>query len=483
MASVNKVFKNSSLYTLCAFLQKGSGFLLLPVYTSYLSPEDYGVMNLIVSITGFLSIFFLCSLHGAASRFHFRYNSSKKQSVVWGTILLLVLFNSFFLGGISIIFHKILIDPFTVGIPFFPLVFLALIGTMLSPLYLFYQSWLQCHQEGEKYAKNLLSNFILQTALNLILLILFHKGVFGMIFSSFLVSTIFFIYSIIKFVPHISLHIDKQIAFSAIKYSLPLVPHSVSGYLSVMLDRILLNNLVNAHQVGLYSVASQFGSILYIITSSINQAFTPWLYQVLEERPNQSDLQPIYKFAEISNVCCSFIALSITILSPELIMLMTAHDFLSSWDPIIYISFGYVFNGLYFFYSNTLFLSHTKYIMLISISSAVANFVLNLCLIPYWGYCGAGLAFLISQVLSSVIAMILSRRLVPLVAYNWWRMYFTCFLFFMLGASVFLFQMLDSTAIRLALKTFLIIIVMGIVTYLYKDSIYSFINRIFKIKR
>ena len=64
--AINKILKNTSLYTLCALLQKGTGFLLLPIYTTYLKPEDYGTMNLILSVTGFLSILFLASLNGAA---------------------------------------------------------------------------------------------------------------------------------------------------------------------------------------------------------------------------------------------------------------------------------------------------------------------------------------------------------------------------------------------------------------------------------
>lgn len=101
--TVNKILKNSSLYTFCALLQKGTGFLLLPIYTTYLKPEDYGIMNLITSITGFLSILFLVSLHAAAARFHFKYVTSKGQAIVWGTILLMVLFNSAFWGLICII--------------------------------------------------------------------------------------------------------------------------------------------------------------------------------------------------------------------------------------------------------------------------------------------------------------------------------------------------------------------------------------------
>lgn len=52
--AINKILKNTSLYTLCALLQKGTGFLLLPIYTTYLKPEDYGTMNLIDTVQNFV---------------------------------------------------------------------------------------------------------------------------------------------------------------------------------------------------------------------------------------------------------------------------------------------------------------------------------------------------------------------------------------------------------------------------------------------
>ena len=60
-----------------------------------------------------------------------------------------------------------------------------------------------------------------------------------------------------------------------------------------MLDRILLNKLIGIQQVGLYGVANQFGNILNLFTSSINQAFTPWLYQKLEKENESSNYKSI----------------------------------------------------------------------------------------------------------------------------------------------------------------------------------------------
>lgn len=480
--AVNKIVKNSTLYTFCSFFQKGSGFFLLPVYTAYLSPSDYGTLSLITSITGFLSILLLVSLHGAAARYHFKYQTAKGRSVVWGTILLMVLFNSLFWGLIILCFHRSLINPLTNGISFYPILLIAVLGTMLSPLYQFYQQWLQCMQDGVKYTINLFSNFVLQTILNLILLIIFHQGVFGMILSSFIVSIIFFLYSMISFLPHVSLRIDREIAKSAMSYSIPLVPHSVSGYLSVMLDRVLLNKMVGMQQVGLYSIANQFGSILNIVTSSINQAFTPWLYEKMEQSHNGDSFRSIYKFAEMSNVLCCFIAYLITMFSPELIRLMASDAFYSSWQPVIFVSFGYVLNGLYFFFSKSLFFSHTKYVMIISISTAILNLIFNLILIPPLGYLGAGLAFTLSQLVSSVISLVLSIKLVPMLSYYWKRMYLATLLFFMICTTIFLFQEIESVWIGLLSKVVLTLVVLGSILYLYRNSMQLFMSQIIKKK-
>lgn len=345
-----------------------------------------------------------------------------------------------FWGLVFIIFHDILLTPLTEGISFYPLLFLAILGTMLSPLYLFYQQWLQCVQDGVKYALNLISNFLLQVSLNLLMLIVFHQGVLGMILSSFIVSVVFFLYSIISFLPYVTLRINKKIVVSSMEYSMPLIPHSISGYLSVMQDRVLLNRIVGIQQVGLYSVANQFGNILNLFTSSINQAFTPWLYQKLEKVDESSSYESIYKFAEMSNVLCCLVALLITMFSPELIQLMTAEEFYSSWQPIVFITFGYVLNGLYFFFSKSLFFSHTKYVMIISIATVILNFIFNVIFIPHYGYVGTGLAFLLSQFVSSIISLILSMRLVPYLRYHWKKMYLSCIIFFFCVSLFFSFS-------------------------------------------
>ena len=177
--AIPRILRNSGLYSFVSFLQKGAAFFLLPVYTAYLTPEDYGTLSVIQALVSFFSIFLLLSLDGAAARFHFFSVDQYFRARIWGTILLLVLGNSVVLGLILIIFNHWLVEPFAKGIPFYPLIFLALLATILSPLYLFFQRWLQVTQQGGKYVINMLLNFVILTTLNIVALGVFKLGVLG----------------------------------------------------------------------------------------------------------------------------------------------------------------------------------------------------------------------------------------------------------------------------------------------------------------
>lgn len=477
---IPKVVKNTTFYSLASFLQKGIGFLLLPLYTHYLTPDDYGVLNVITSITGFISILFTMSLHGAASRFHFDSEELIYRAKVWGTILLLVIVNSIFWGVISITFHKYLVDPFIKGIDFYPLVLLAIIGTVMSPVYMFYQQWLRNRQDGVKYIINSLSNFALTVVLNIILLTIFNLGVMSMILSSLIVAIVYFAYSILRFIPNISFEFDKEIGKRAMSYSLPLIPHNITGYWSVMIDRIMLNTMLGSAAVGLYSIGSQFGSIISIVASSINLAFSPWCFQEMA-KGKEGDYNKLYLFADAGSAFCGVAAMVISLYSPEVVALMTSSSAYSdAWQPIPFICFGFVANGLYYFFCQPLFFAHTKYVMYISFLALATAYWGNLFLIPLFGIIGTGLSLYLSMIVTALLALIMARRLEPQIKYHSLQMIGVSIMLLLLSMSVFLFQTIDNIIVRLAAKSVLLLAVFVVLCIVYKSGVSIIINRIKK---
>lgn len=60
--AIPRILRNSGLYSFVSFLQKGAAFFLLPVYTAYLTPEDYGTLSVIQALVSFFLFFFFYRL-------------------------------------------------------------------------------------------------------------------------------------------------------------------------------------------------------------------------------------------------------------------------------------------------------------------------------------------------------------------------------------------------------------------------------------
>src|SRR5699024_5289914 len=130
------VIKNSSIYTVTSVLQKAIGFLLLPLYTTYLTPEDYGITGVVNALTALLSLLFTLSLNSSVQRYYYIYDDRPvERQYFFGTIFLTVLANSLFLGLLLVIFKDILILPFVGEIQFYPYIFIGILTIIVNPIY------------------------------------------------------------------------------------------------------------------------------------------------------------------------------------------------------------------------------------------------------------------------------------------------------------------------------------------------------------
>src|SRR5699024_5885560 len=76
---MKRVLENSFLYTFSQLLVKGIGFLLLPLYTYFLTPDDYGIVNLINSFLQISLYIITFSLGSGIMRFYVDYNDNHKD--------------------------------------------------------------------------------------------------------------------------------------------------------------------------------------------------------------------------------------------------------------------------------------------------------------------------------------------------------------------------------------------------------------------
>src|SRR5687767_660510 len=119
---------SSLIYTATNALQKGAMFLLLPLYTRYLSPGDYGIVAVVTAANSLLVILFTFSLHGAMTRFYFEYRADpEKLKEFWGTQLTAVLLISAAGAASLLLFGEPLARRLLPGIPFWPYIGIGLL--------------------------------------------------------------------------------------------------------------------------------------------------------------------------------------------------------------------------------------------------------------------------------------------------------------------------------------------------------------------
>lgn len=463
------IFKNSAIYTFVQFLQKGVGFFLLPLYTAMLTPADYGILNIVTSFSGFMSVLILLGLQGAASRFHFDDTDDNYRKELWGTLTTFVIITSVVMGGVLIVFHKFLVDPIIGDIPFYPYLLLGIINTVLSPLYVFFQTYLNTRQEATHYGINMFLNFLINTGLIILFLTVQRKGAQSVLLANVVTSLIFLIYVVIYFIPRIKMGIQKNHLNKSLKYSLPLVPHLLSNATSGMIDRFLINGIKDEAETGLYSVGNQFGSIVHTVVGAVNTAFSPWFMKnVIEEKNNNT--RNIEQFGLFCAFFYSFLALGISLFSPEVLQLMVTESFREVWTLIPLLCFAYVFQGLYFLFIDVLLIKDTGYVFVVSFSAMIVNVILNLVLVPQFGYMGAGVACILTFVIKSTLALIFGMIKVKNIRYPWLKMHLIVFVMF---ALTFINYLLNNVSVVWSLLIkFVIVLFLLLLTYFkYKDFI------------
>jgi O-antigen/teichoic acid export membrane protein len=414
MSDKRKVLENSFLYTFSSLLVKAVGFLLLPIYTIFLSPEDYGITNLVTSFTEVATFIISFSLYSGVIRIYADYKENKEiLKRLFGTVIIFISLSSVIFISIGLIFKNVLVLWLFEGVSFFPIVFIALLTLIFVSLHTMHQSILQAMQQGKKLTKINLVVFGLQICLNLVFIGAFKLGAVGMLLAQLIISVGYFLYMLIDLKVNnlITFRVDIKLLKESLKYSIPLMPHNLSTRIANFASRIFINNGGSIALVGLYSVASQFSLIIDIVQTSVNNAFQPWFFNMMRNKTNEGRVE-VVKLSRFLLLIYSLIYLLIGLFSQEVIILLTNERYVLAWTVIPILVIGFSVKSIYYFYVNILFYykKAARKIFISTITGSLTDIILAFILIPMYGMYGAALSFLFAKIIVVIIVVIISRK-------------------------------------------------------------------------
>ncbi|MBI9014037.1 MAG: oligosaccharide flippase family protein [Clostridiales bacterium] len=483
MNAKERVVKNSFLYVFSSILMKGFGFLLMPIYTFFLTPEDYGTINLLNGFINVMVFIVALSLYAAIIRFYVDYKKDhRKLKRFHGSVFSFILISGTVFLTLSLLFRSLLQTLFFDNMTFFPLVFIALLSITFLAIHTMHYNVLMAMQNGPKAVTVNIIFFLAQASMNIVFIAVFNLGAMGIMLVQLILNVIYFAFVIfdLKKYDLIEFCLDYKILKEVLKYSVPILPHNLSTRIASLISNIFLNSSNSLALVGIYSVSLQFGTLIDTIQVAVNKAFKPWFFEMLGDQ-SESNKNEIVNLTKVLLVCYSIIYMIIGLFSQDVILLLINDQYVTAWTIIPIFVFGFSIKSLYYFYVNILFYykEASKKIFIATITGSLSNIFLAAILIPLYGMYGGAISFAVSKVITVIIVVMITKKY-PFDGYKVYDMVkviLTSMLFLLLGL-IFSYSKYDTVFnISNFLYKFFILAVYLVLSYIwYKPLIKSFLT-------
>lgn len=409
-----KVFKNSAIYTLCNFLTKALNFLLLPLYTAYLTTADYGITGLTDSFKGVMCYVGIFSVQAAVMRFYIDYKddaNSLKRYV--GTLFSFGFLSTFSWIVVICLLQQYLSPILFQGVDFTPTILIALVGLLFGNVSSIFQELLRGMENAKLSAQVAIGNFFLTTALTVLFIVPLGLGANGVLLASAISSLCFFVFAVVYLRNNglISFCLDFGILKGVLAYSVPLMPHNLSTSIASLVSTVLINGSGSLAAVGIYNLASKFGVVCDTLQSSVSTAYQPWLFRMLHDRPNGFKEQ-IRSFTETLLWFYALVFVALGLFIQELVLLFMNNGYGEAWMLVPFIIGVYSIKTVYYFYIGILFYykEAARFIFVATLSSSVLNVVTSFLFIPVLGAYGSVLADGVSMVLRVGLVIFMCRK-------------------------------------------------------------------------
>ena len=385
--------------TIIIFLGKACtqliSFLLLPLYTAYLTTSDYGIVDLIITYVSLLVPVITVQLEMAAFRFLVDNREDKKiiSKIITNILYCIMSFATLFILGYIILINFI-------NIPYKWYILVNILVTIFSNLML---------QVSRGFGDNKtysIGSFITGSVIiisNVIFIAWFKIGAKGMLISSVLANFICSIYLFIKLKVYKYINfklINKEFIKKSLKYSWPLVPNGISWWIINASDRTIISYFLGTSANGIYAVSNKFSGI---VTSVLNIFSLSWTESAALHVDDED--RDVFFSDAMNKMIKLFISIVLVIIAfmPFAFKVLVNEQYNEAYYYIPILLLSTVFNGAVIVYSGIYIAKKlTKQVAVTSMMAAILNIVINLILIKFIGLYAAAISTMLSYMIMAI---------------------------------------------------------------------------------
>jgi O-antigen/teichoic acid export membrane protein len=418
VGQLGRLGRHSLVYGIGGLVSRIVAVLLLPVYTHYLTPADYGKIETLIALTTVLGIVLRAGISSAFFRFYF----DAEDAAARRTVLRTSFWFTMGAGTLGLVLLLALAGPIsdllfgTTGAA--NLVRAAGVALWATVNYEQLTSLFRVEERSFAFVCASLANVFLTIGITLILVVWLEKGAVGVIVGNFSGTLIVYVALLGFRREQLGLQFDRGLLREMNRFGIPLVPTALFLWVTNFSDRFFLVKLSDVSEAGLYSVGVRVASAMVLLLTAFRMAWPAFAYSIRDE--NEAKRTYAYVLTYLT-VVTAWVALALTLLAPWLVDLLAAPRFAESSRVVGPLAFAAVAFAAYIVIAIGVGrVRRTQFNWVVTGAAAVVNVALNLALIPPYGMMGAAIATVAAYVTMAIGMAWWSQRIYP-VPYQWRR--------------------------------------------------------------
>ena len=387
---LRELARHSAVYGLGSLVSRFIAVLLLPVYTRFLSPADYGLIETLIALSAILTVLLAAGVKSAFFRFYFdEADDAGKRRVIrtsfWFTMLM---GTAGLVAGLALAgpISELLFDTAEHG----DLVRAAFVGLWAHVNYEQMTSLFRVEQRSAAYLVATLVNLGLTVVATLLLVVVWEQGPIGVIVGNFTGTLLVYAGLLAYRREQLGLELDRPLLREMNRFGMPLVPSALFLWALNFSDRFFLVRLSGPREVGLYSIGVRVASAIILLLAAFRTAWPAFAYSIEDDDEAARTYSYVLTYLVLVT---SWMALALGLLAPWLVQLLTTEEFYSAERVVAPLAFAAAAFGAYIVVVIGIGRARrTRSNWIVTGVAAALNVALNIVLIPAFGMMGAAVA-------------------------------------------------------------------------------------------
>lgn len=417
---IKRLGKETLIYGTSTVLARLLNFCLVPFYTYYLLPGQYGIIATVFAAIALFNVVFLFGMDQSYLRFA---SDAADKNKVFRQCFYGVLLNGLVLGTLLWLFNgstaRVIGIPAETGY----LLKLAAAILFLDVLNMIPFTKLRLERRAWYFAGVRTASIVVNVLGNIYFIAVLHKGIASILWANILASLASLlllspvVYSELK--KNGSFRFDAQLERDLLRFAWPFVPSGLASLFVSVIDKPILVHLVGPAQVGIYQANFKIGVFMMLIVSMFDQAWRPFFLAHAKDDDAKDTFARVFSFFV---ALAGWILLGLMFLMPDIIQShlfghfhLIAPAYWGGLSVIPLVLTGYFCYGLYVnFMIGPVLTKKTRVLLWITLLGAAVSITTNLTLVPHIGILGAGWAVMLSYASMATALYLFTRRVYPL---------------------------------------------------------------------